>query len=215
MRTSIQVSMFQTGFPEALAAVLRKKIPENARFAFVASEFELLHEKTDKYFRRFLDMFTACGIEFVESRVVDGRMTPEEAKCTVENADVVWLSGGDTPTEFMYLEKYGLLEALREHDGVFIGMSAGAINMARTAVCTLTCGHEALRVYKALGISPYTVEPHLDAEHISEELLQLSRQHELYGICDEAAIIVDETGTRYIGNVVWISGGKCERLSTQ
>lgn len=123
MRTSIQVSMFQTGFPEALAAVLRKKIPENARFAFVASEFELLHEKTDKYFRRFLDMFTACGIEFAESRVVDGRMTPEE-------------------------------------------------------------------------------------------LLQLSRQHELYGICDEAAIIVDETGTRYIGNVVRISGGKCERLST-
>lgn len=215
MRTSIQVSMFQTAFPEALVTILRKKIPKNARFAFVASEFELLREKTDKYFERFLGMFTASGIEFSESCVVDGRMTPEEAKCAVENADVVWLSGGDTPTEFMYLEEYGLLEALRAHDGVFIGMSAGAINMAKTAVCTLACGHDALKVYEALGISPYTVEPHLDAEHIPEELLRLSRQYELYGICDEAAIIVDENETRFIGSVVRLSDGKCEQLSAQ
>lgn len=215
MRTSIQVSMFQTGFPEALAAVLRERIPQSARFAFVASEFELQHEKTEKYFHLFLDMFAASGVEFSETCIVDGRMTPAEAKLAVENADVVWLSGGDTPTEFTYLEKYGLLDILRAHDGVFIGMSAGAINMARTAVCTLACGHDAFRVYKALGVSPYTVEPHLNAENIPEELLRLSHEYEIYGICDEAAIVHSENETRFIGKVIRMSGGKCEQASAR
>jgi len=34
----------------------------------------------------------------------------------------------------------GLVPVLREHKGVIIGMSAGAINMAETAVCSVTCG---------------------------------------------------------------------------
>ena len=213
MRTSIQVSMFQHGFPKALAAQLRKKIPEKARFAFVASEFELHHEKTDRYFQRFLDMFAACGIGFEHTCVVDGRMIREEMPEAISNADVIWLSGGDTPTEFHYLEKYGLVDALRKQDGVFIGMSAGAINMAKTAVCTLSCGHSVQKIYPALGISPYTVEPHFDKDHVAEELLELSQQHEIYGICDEGAVLFDGAKTSFFGDVIRLAGGKCEQIS--
>lgn len=213
MRTSVQVSMFQNGFPADLAAVLRERIPQNARFAFVASEFEVMHEKTDKYFERFLNMFTVCGIEFSDARVVDGRMTPEAAQKTVKDADVIWLSGGDTPVQFAYLEKYSLSDVLKVHDGVFIGMSAGAINMAETAVCTLDCGHDTEREYPALGVSPYTVEPHFDAEHISDEILHFSERYEMFGIGDEGAILYDSLETRFFGKVFRLCGGRCEQLS--
>lgn len=59
-------------------------------------------------------------------------MTAKSAKIAVRGADILWLSGGDTPTQFGYLKSYGLVDVLKRHKGVIIGMSAGSINMAKT-----------------------------------------------------------------------------------
>ena len=215
MRTCILTSMFQTSFPAALAAVLRERMPKAARFAFVASEFEMLHEKTDKYFHRFLEMFTACGITFAETYVVDGRMTPAETQAAVRNADVVWLSGGDTPVQYAYFEKYGLVDVLRAQDGVVIGMSAGTINMAKTAVCTKTCGHAVPQTYPALGLVPFSVEPHFDKETVADELLQISREREFFGLCDEAVIVFADGKTEFIGDVFRLADGAAACVSAR
>lgn len=53
-------------------------------------------EKTDKYFGIIVGMFADAGITFADARVVDGRLSPEQARQTIEGADVVWLAGGDT-----------------------------------------------------------------------------------------------------------------------
>lgn len=53
-------------------------------------------------------MFEKKGIHFEKAYVVDGRMTAEEAQNAVAEVDVVWLFGGDTPTQFRYFEEYGL-----------------------------------------------------------------------------------------------------------
>lgn len=213
MRVCVQTSMFREGFPAALAARLREVIPQGARFAFVASEFEKQHEKTDKYFQRFFEMFTACGIEFADASAVDGRMTPAQAQKTAREADVVWLSGGDTPVQYAYFEKYGLTDVLRAHGGVIIGMSAGAINMAETAVCTLTCGHDKLYVYPALGVVPVSVEPHFDGGTVAQELLELSEARVLYGLCDEGAIVYENGNVTFFGDVFRLENGRAEQIS--
>ena len=213
MSTYILTSMFQTGFPDALVSELRRVIPQAARFAFVASEFEKLHEKTDKYFQRFLGMFPACSIEFSDAVVVDGRMTREEAQTAVKAADVVWLSGGDTPTQYTYFEKYGLIDVLRAHEGIVIGMSAGAINMAETAVCTVACGHDRQYMYPALGLVPFSVEPHLNDFGVMEEHRVLSETRVIYGLCDEAAIVFEGETVKYIGDVFKIAGGAAGQIS--
>ena len=213
MSTYILTSMFQTGFPGALVAELIRVIPQAARFAFVASEFEKLPEKTDKYFRRFLEMFTACGIEFSDVAVVDGRMTPSQAQRALENADVVWLSGGDTPVQYGYFEKYGLIDVLRRHKGVVIGMSAGAINMAERAVCTVACGHDRQYVYPALGLVNFSVEPHLNSFGVTEEHLKLSEIQDIYGLCDEAAVLCEGENIKYIGKVFRIAKRQVQQIS--
>lgn len=215
MSTYILTSMFRERFPAALAETLHRVIPKAARFAFVASEFELLQEKTEKYFHHFLQMFATCGIEFVESRSVDGRMTAKEAQETVRNADVVWLSGGDTPTQYGYFNKYGLVDVLRAHTGVVIGMSAGSINMAETAVCTVACGHDKPYIYPALGLVPFSVEPHLNDFGVTAEHLALSERHVLYGLCDEAAIVFENGAVSFLGSVVRIKGRAVETLSAE
>jgi len=211
MSTYILTSMFPNGFMQ-VAKVFQQKIEKRDKFAFVASEFELLHEKTDKYFRIFLDLFENAGIHFEEAYVVDGRMSTTEAQNTVAEADVVWLSGGDTPTQFGYFQKYGLVKVLQEHEGVIIGMSAGSINMARTSICTLSCGHRKQEIYSGLGCVDVSVEPHFVRENVSDELIELSKVYIIYGLCDDALIVCSGETIEFYGEVYKLSQGIVERI---
>lgn len=204
----ILTSGFPNGFPNSFSKLLKTCLKASMSFVFVASEFDNIHEKTDWYCNQFLKMFSDCGINFETVNVVDGRISKENVKDMVRNADVLWLAGGDTPTQFAYLESYGLIQCIREHKGVIIGMSAGSINMTKTAVCTLTCEHNELKIYEALGLVEFSVEPHFDKDNITKELLVLSEKYPLYGICDDSAIICTEDNTFYIGDVFFINKGE-------
>lgn len=211
MSTYILTSMFPNGFMQ-IAKVFQQKIEKRDKFAFVASEFEALHEKTDKYFRIFLDMFEEAGIHFEEAYVVDGRMSAAEAQKAVVEADVVWLSGGDTPAQFACFQKYGLVKVLQEHEGVIIGMSAGSINMARTSICTLSCGHRKQEIYSGLGCVDISVEPHFVRENVSDELIELSKVYIIYGLCDDALIVCSGETIEFYGEVYKLSQGIVERI---
>jgi peptidase E len=209
----ILTSGFSNGFPYEFCKLLKTYLKNGMNFVFVASEFQKIYDKTDWYCNHFLTMFSDCGITFDNVKVIDSRMSKESAQDSVRNADVLWLAGGDTPTQYAYLEAYGLIPCIREHKGVVIGMSAGSINMAKTAVCTLTCEHDELKIYEAMGLVEFSVEPHFDIENVTEELLMLSERYPLYGICDDGAIICSEDKTLYIGDVVLIENGHVTRVS--
>ena len=97
MSIHILTSMFPNGFNPEVTKVFQQVITDRKRFAFVASEFEKMQEKTDHYFKFFLDMFADIGITFEETCVVDGRLSVVEVQKVVKEADVVWLSGGGYP----------------------------------------------------------------------------------------------------------------------
>ena len=213
MGTFILISMFQNGFSDIIAEQLQKRIKTRNKFAFVASEFEKMHEKTDNYFTFFLNMFEEKGIHFKEAYVVDGRMSLEKAQSAVAQADVVWLSGGNAPAQRRYFQKYGPENLIREHSGVIIGMSAGAINMADTSIYTLTCGHSVQAIRKGLGCVDITVEPHFKLSNNPEELLELSEEYTIYGLCDESAIICTENTIEFYGEVYKISAGQLQKMT--
>ncbi len=212
MSTYILTSMFPDGLNERTAEVFRKKISKRGKFAFVASEFEKIHEKTDKYFRFFLNMFEEVDIHFEETYVIDGRMSADEAQKMLAEADVVWLSGGDTPTQFRYLQKYGLDTIIKQHDGVIIGMSAGSINMAKTAICTLSCGHYKQEVYNGLGCVDVSVEPHFIRSTVSSELIDLSGKYTIYGLCDNSFIVCTDDMIEFYGEIYKLADGNIEKM---
>lgn len=212
MSTYILTSMFPNGFNEITAEVFQQKIGKRDKFAFVASEFEKMHEKTDNYFHFFLNMFESVGIHFENSYVVDGRMSADEAQKAVAEADVVWLSGGDTPTQFRYLQKYGLDTIIRQHDGVIIGMSAGSINLAKKAICTLNCGHYKQEIYEGLGCVDISVEPHFIRSEVSNELIELSKKYAIYGLCDDGIIVCAGEKIDCYGEIYRLSNGRIVKL---
>lgn len=156
-------------------------------------------------------MFQGNGISFDKACVVDGRMAVADAQKTVKEADVVWLSGGNTPVEFAYLEKYGLDTILRQHEGVVIGMSAGSINMAKNAICTLSCGHAKQEIYEGLGFVDFSVEPHFVREKLSDELLELSKEYMIYGLCDDSIIVSKNGKVSFYGEVYQLKDGQIHR----
>lgn len=212
MSTYILTSMFPNGFNEIITEIFLQKIKKRGKFAFVASEFEKMYEKTGHYFHFFLNMFETAGIHFENSYVVDGRMRAEEAQKAVAEADVVWLSGGDTPTQFRYFRKFGLDAIIRQFDGVIIGMSAGSINLAKTAICTLNCGHSKQEIYEGLGCVDISVEPHFIRSEFSKELIDLSKQYTIYGLCDESIIICAGEKIDFYGEIYKLSNGNVEAI---
>ena len=212
MSTYILTSMFNDRFDVHTAEVFRQKISKRNKFAFVASEFEKIHEKTDKYFHFFLNMFENAGIHFGEAYVIDGRMRADEAQKRLAEADVVWLSGGDTPTQFRYFKEYGLDTVIKQHDGIIIGMSAGSINMAKTSICTLSCGHFKQEIYDGLACVDISVEPHFIRGEVSDELLDLSNQYTIYGLCDDSFIVCSGETIEFYGEIYKLSRGNIERL---
>lgn len=212
MSTYILTSMFPNGFHPQIAKALQENIIKRNTLAFVASEFEKGHDKTDKYFRFFLQMFANVGIHFQTSYVIDGRMSTFETQKALSEADVVWLSGGNTPTQFRYLQKYGLDTIIKHHTGVIIGMSAGSINLARTAICTLSCGHAKQEIYKGLGCVDISVEPHFARSKVSQELLGLSAKYTIYGLCDDSMIVCTNDTVEFYGEIYKLSGGSIEKI---
>lgn len=213
MKTNILTSMFPNGFTPQFTERLEKLVARREQFVFVASEFENIHEKTDHYFNYFLNMFKESGIIFNNTCVVDGRMTNEEAQQEVASADVLWLAGGDTPTQYGYLKTYGLIPVIKSREGINIGMSAGAINMAKTAICTVTCEHDELKIYEGLDLVDISVEPHLNSGNISKELIKLSEKYPIYGMCDDSVIICEKDEVTYLGDIFLISKGTVKQIS--
>ena len=212
MSTYIQTSNFAGAIPSALAEVIRAAVADGATFAFVASEFERDHERTDKYFNIFREKLEGCGITFGDAYTVDGRMTPAEAQAATARADVLWLSGGFTPGQWACFEKYGIVDAIRACP-VVIGMSAGAINMAKTAVCTPGGELKELRIYPALGLVDTSVEPHFNVIGATPTLLEVSHSRPVYGLCDEAAVIHRGGETTFLGDVFLVENGVTVRIS--
>lgn len=213
MQTCILTSMFPKGFPDWFVKQLEKRIVKRENLVMVASEFEKQHDMTDYYSKMFIDMFCDAGIAFEHVHIVDSRMTKEEMKDVIQSADVLWLSGGDTPVQYDYFKKYELIPVIQSYEGIVIGMSAGAINMGKTAVCSLTCQHEEQTIYEGLGLVDISVEPHLDGENISQELLELSKHYLIYGMCDDSIIISENNDLTYFGYIFLIEDGIIKQIS--
>ncbi len=208
----ILTSGFNERFSESFATLLKKYIQSGMSFAFVASEFKRAHQRTDWYCEYFLKMFSDCGVVFNKVQVVDSRMTKSEAQKAITESDVIWLAGGDTPTQYQYFVEYGLVSRLQKHQGVIIGISAGAINMSKTAICTVASGHDQCAIYEALGIVDFSVTPHFNKDNIPDELIVISKDYPLYGICDNAAIFIANDKILYSGAIFLIEDGKVTRL---
>lgn len=106
----------------------------------------------DKYAKKYLKWFSEIGINFESYRVIDNRMIKNEMKENIRNASVVFLMGGVTPIQFKFIKENELDKDLCEYKRCILGLSAGAINMAKISICSKSFGHDETEIYEGLNL---------------------------------------------------------------
>lgn len=134
-------------------------------------------------------------------KLAKAKINLEEAKSALENADVIFISGGEVEDGIRWLNQHGLMEfikELRERGKVFIGVSAGSIMMGSRWVHWADPKDDSTAsLFDCLGFTDTTFDTHAEDEGWRELILALKLQGKDargYGIPIGGVITVDSQG---------------------
>lgn len=200
----------ENGF-SLVADEFKRDLDDYNKVVFIASN-PTIGEITDKYSEKYLKWFDRIGINFKSKVVLDNRLDSKAIVNEIKEASLIYLMGGTTPLQMAFLRDNKLIEPIVNAHCLIKGLSAGAINMGKTSILTITCGHDKQEVYKGIGVIDKTVEPHFSLDNFNDELKELSYKHSIYGICDEGAIIVHNGKYTFYGDIYLMKNGIVEKV---
>ena len=186
------------GFPPEVADYLRAHLTQRESLVFIASN-PAGYTKTDHYAAQQHGWFEAAGLPFTRYHKIDDRTSPAQAAQLVREASCVYLMGGTTGLQMRFLLDYGLDQAIRETGAAVLGLSAGAVNMAKHAL-DIT---ESLEPHAGLNLADITVHPHFDPADQDElaTLRALSARFPIHAMRDGSAVFVKDNHATLIGEI--------------
>lgn len=222
---------------------LKRYWPDHARFLIFACD-PSDSGVSDHVTEEMHDAFSLADFFIEEIRCFDDRTIKtyqEKTGCSeadaAENAlkdalqwaDVFYLAGGHAPTENAFMKRCGLKELINDReifDGIFIGLSAGAVNAAENVYLPPELPGEAadpdfVKFTDGLGLTGINIMPHIEYEKtvildgmklVDEILAQDSRDREIYMIPDGAYFIIRNGVTEFFGEGEIMENGRTRPL---
>ncbi len=184
---------------------------------FIPTNFENM-EKVNDYANIDVFWFKEIGINLNGITVLNDTMTKEEMFRSIENADIIFLMGGDTLKQNDFLMKNDLKPIIKTFKKVVIGISAGAINLSNISLCSKDeeDGVEKTITYEGIGRINYTIEPHFDIDNkilLQNELYPLSEKMTIYGLPNNTGVrIIDSNFEILYGDFYKISNNEVEKI---
>lgn len=184
---------------------------------FIPANFENM-EKVNGYANIDVSWFKEIGINLNGITVLNDTMTKEEMFSSIENADIIFLMGGDTLKQNDFLMKNDLKPIIKTFKKVVIGISAGAINLSNISLCSKDeeDGIEKTITYEGIGRINYTIEPHFDIDNkilLQNELYPLSEKKTIYGLPNNTGVrIIDSNFEILYGDFYKISNNEVEKI---
>ncbi len=184
---------------------------------FIPANFENM-EKVNGYANIDVSWFKEIGINLNGITVLNDTMTKEEMFRSIENADIIFLMGGDTLKQNDFLMKNDLKPIIKTFKKVVIGISAGAINLSNILLCTKDeeDGVEKTITYEGIGRINYTIEPHFDIDNkilLQNELYPLSEKMTIYGLPNNTGVrIINKKFEILYGDFYKISNNEVEKI---
>lgn len=184
-------------FGKEVSAYFKKDMKKCKNIVFIPGSFNDL-EKIKSYVLTDIKWFEEIGIKLENVDILDNSIEELVLLNKIKSSDIIFIMGGDTQKQNLFLEKYNLKEAIKTSNSIVIGISAGAINLGINSLCSkdLDDGVEKTTIYKGIGRIPYTIEPHFDInnlELLNSELYPISNNIKIYGL-------PNDTGVRIVNN---------------
>lgn len=205
---------------------LKKYWKDNSNILIIASDPEDFPENDFKK-KRIMDGFSLAGFSIENVNIYDHRNN-EDIKKMIHWADVIYLSGGHCPTENKFIKETGLKEALKEFNGIFIGLSAGSVNAASSVFLIPEEKGEAIDkdfIYftEGLGLTDINIIPHsgylkeviLDGKHMMNDIfIPFSYERKLYLLPDGSYFMIKDGETQLFGEAEVLFDGKIYPIKT-
>ena len=170
--------------------------------------------------------FEMSGIPFDEYIYVSDE-NKQNIKQYVKKASVINLFGGHLPTANAFINELNLRELIKDFDGVVVGASGGAMNMADDVYCIPEVEGEHKdkqfnRILKGLGLTNINIIPHYhffekmvfsDGTKMMEDILLLdSIKTPMIGLPDRSYIIQRGDKVEVFGPAYDLSDGEVKPL---
>ncbi len=159
-----------------------------------------------------VDSLTPYGIREEDISFVDYfRDSTESASDKIRSADILYFTGGLPDRMMERIEERGLLAALKAHDGVVMGYSAGAVIQLGEYHLSPDADYSEFGYYRGIGyVDGFYMEVHYEGRKQQDEAVRRviaergSRVYVSHTAC--GGIVVDDVGrVKKIGNIDEIS----------
>jgi len=170
--------------------------------------------------------FEMSGIPFDEYIYVDNK-NKQNIKEYLKKATCIDLCGGHLPTCNAFINELNLKELLKDYNGVIIGSSGGAMNMADNVYCIPEIEGEHKdssfnRIIKGLGLTELNIIPHYQyfktmvfndgTKMLEDILLPDSQLCNMIALPDRSYIIQQGKSIKYYGEIYTIKKDLISRI---
>ena len=145
---------------------LKNEWQDSANILFVPADPKLTKENENQI-KRVVDAFEAKNLKVSEVKMLDDDCA-QELSGLIAWSDVIYMGGGHAPTQLAFMKRIGLKDAIKDYDGIIIGLSAGSVNAAYNVYLMPELEGEAVdpnfvRFSDGLDLTNIEVIPHADA----------------------------------------------------
>lgn len=190
---------------------LKKELNDNNILCFIPTDFADI-EKNKERCVKMSGWFEQEGIVFKKKNIIDYSVNEKEAENMIKESNLIFLNGGDTLKQIEGINKLNIANTIKNKGQNVVGMSAGAINLAKRVVVArdIEDNIPETQVYKGIGLSDINIEPHCDFEDNNHwnDLLEASKINKIYCMVDNCSIIIKDNKIKYFGNYCIIENGK-------
>lgn len=190
----------EKGFTKEQANYLKKDIKDNSNIVFIASIFSD-YKKNDELFENYREYFENNNIKFRKSSIIDDRISITLAHELINDADIVFLLGGNPEMQMKSINKYDLKKYIKKVN-IVIGVSAGSMNQSKRVMYKDDFENFKMKDYEGLGLVKINIFPHVDLNNssIMNEVTEISKYMELILLPNDSFIRVYNNTIKFFGN---------------
>ena len=129
------------------------------------------YEKNDEKCAIFTESLEKAGLKFNQTLVLDNR-TKELAPLNIKRANLILLQGGKIICQNEFLKEIRFADRLKFSNAVVIGVSAGAMNLAKEVYNFPESRQDLSEMREIKGLSFYDkiIIPHFDGDNLNYQL---------------------------------------------
>lgn len=207
----------QEGFSEEIKNYMKKDFNKKKQITFIASS-------PDNYSKNELFVYgngeNIVGmknhlkevVNLEEITILDSRIDSGKGKEIILNSEIVYLLGGNPFNQLEYLRENGYDKILDKYQGLLLGSSCGAMNLAREGYYSKDDDYDKSFFYEGINLVDITIDPHFDINNDDqvEEAIKFSKINKIVGLPNESAIRIEGKEVTYINKCFIFENGILE-----